>query len=68
MTKPKQKDFVEWDRFDDGHVNTLRYAEALEKYCEELEGDIRWWTHTYGKLCQRYVFLRATVGTNKEGE
>ncbi len=42
MNRPKQKDFIERDRFGDGHVNSLRfnslrYAEALEKYCDYLE-------------------------------
>ncbi len=37
MNRPKQRDFIEWDHFGDGHVNSLRYAEALEKYCDYLE-------------------------------
>lgn len=37
MNRPKQKDFIERDRFGDGHVNSLRYAEALEKYSDYLE-------------------------------
>lgn len=37
MNRPKQEDFIEWDRFGDGHVNSLRYAEALEKYSDYLE-------------------------------
>ena len=37
MKKPKQENFIEWDRFGDGHVNSLRYAEALKKYCNDLE-------------------------------
>ena len=35
--RPKQEEFIEWDRFGDGHVNSVRYSEALEKYCDELE-------------------------------
>lgn len=37
LEKPKQEDFIEWDRFGDGHVNDFRYAKALEKYCNALE-------------------------------
>lgn len=37
LEKPKQEDFIEWDRFGDGHVNDFRYAKALEKYCNNLE-------------------------------
>lgn len=37
LKKPKQENFIEWDRFGDGHVNSLRYAEALKKYCNDLE-------------------------------
>ena len=37
LEKPKQEDFIEWDRFGDGHVNDFRYAKALEQYCNELE-------------------------------
>lgn len=37
MNRPKQEDFIEWDRFGDGHINSVRYAEALDKYCDELE-------------------------------
>lgn len=37
LEKPKQEDFIEWDRFGDGHVNDFRYAKALEKYCSDLE-------------------------------
>lgn len=37
LEKPKQEDFIEWDRFGDGHVNDFRYAKALEKYCSNLE-------------------------------
>lgn len=37
LEKPKQEDFIEWDRFGDGHVNDFRYAKALEKYCNDLE-------------------------------
>ena len=37
LKKPKQEDYIEWDRFGDGHVNDFRYAKALEKYCSNLE-------------------------------
>lgn len=37
IEKPKHEDFIEWDRFGDGHVNDFRYAKALEKYCSNLE-------------------------------
>lgn len=37
LEKPKHEDFIEWDRFGDGHVNDFRYAKALEKYCNDLE-------------------------------
>lgn len=37
LEKPKQEDFIEWDRFGDGHVNDFRYAKALEQYCNDLE-------------------------------
>lgn len=37
LEKPKQEDFIEWDRFGDGHVNDFHYAKALEKYCNALE-------------------------------
>lgn len=37
MNRPKQEDFIEWDRFGDGHVNSIRYAEELDKYCDLLE-------------------------------
>lgn len=35
--KPKQENFIEFDRFGDGHVNDFRYAKALEQYCNDLE-------------------------------
>lgn len=37
LEKPKQENFIEFDRFGDGHVNDFRYAKALEKYCNNLE-------------------------------
>lgn len=37
LKRPQQEDFIEWDRFGDGHVNDFRYAKALEKYCNNLE-------------------------------
>lgn len=37
LKRPQQEDFIEWDRFGDGHVNDFRYAKALEKYCNYLE-------------------------------
>ena len=37
LEKPKQEDFIEWDRSGDGHVNDFRYAKALEQYCNDLE-------------------------------
>lgn len=37
LEKPKQENFIEFDRFGDGHVNDFRYAKALEKYCNDLE-------------------------------
>lgn len=37
LEKPKQEDFIEFDRFGDGHVNDFRYAKALEQYCNDLE-------------------------------
>lgn len=37
LKRPQQEDFIEWDRFGDGHVNNFRYAKALEKYCNDLE-------------------------------
>lgn len=40
LEKPKQEDFIEWDRFGDGHVNDFRYAKALEKYCNDLEEEL----------------------------
>lgn len=36
LKRPQQEDFIEWDRFGDGHVNDFRYAKALEKYCNNL--------------------------------
>ena len=36
LKRPQQEDFIEWDRFGDGHVNDFRYAKALEKYCSNL--------------------------------
>lgn len=35
--KPKQRDFIEVDRFGDEHVNDFRYAIALKQYCNYLE-------------------------------
>lgn len=37
LKKPKQRDFVELDRFGDEHVNDFRYAIALKQYCNDLE-------------------------------
>lgn len=37
LEKPKRENFIEFDRFGDGHVNDFRYAKALEKYCNDLE-------------------------------
>ena len=37
--RPKQEEFIEFDRFGDGHFNDFRYAKALEKYCDELEAE-----------------------------
>lgn len=37
LEKPKQENFIEFDRFGDGHVNDFRYAKALEQYCNDLE-------------------------------
>lgn len=37
LEKPKQENFIEFDRFGDGHVNDFRYAKALEQYCNYLE-------------------------------
>lgn len=37
LEKPKQENFIEFDRFGDGHVNDFRYAKALEQYCNALE-------------------------------
>lgn len=37
MNRPKQEDFIEYDRFGDGHINSVRYAAALEKYCDYVE-------------------------------
>ena len=37
LKRPQQEDFIEWDRFGDGHVNSVRYAKALEQYCNDLE-------------------------------
>lgn len=37
MNRPKQEDFIEWDRFGDEHINSVQYAEALEKYCDYVE-------------------------------
>lgn len=37
LKRPQQEDFIEWDRFGDGHVNDFRYAKALEKYCSNLD-------------------------------
>ena len=36
LKRPQQEDFIEWDRFGEGHVNDFRYAKALEKYCNNL--------------------------------
>lgn len=47
MNRPKQEDFIEWDRFGDGHVNSVRYAKALDKYCDELENAIDAWKCMY---------------------
>lgn len=41
LEKPKQEDFIEWDRFGDGHVNDFRYAKALEKYCSDYRFEKR---------------------------
>lgn len=37
LENPKQENFIEFDRFGDGHVNDFRYAKALEQYCNDLE-------------------------------
>lgn len=37
LEKPKQENFIEFDRFGDVHVNDFRYAKALEQYCNDLE-------------------------------
>lgn len=37
LEKPKQENFIEFDRFGDGYVNDFRYAKALEQYCNDLE-------------------------------
>lgn len=37
LKKPEQGDFIELDRFSDGHVNDFRYAKALKQYCNDLE-------------------------------
>lgn len=37
LEKPKQENFIEFDRFGDGQVNDFRYAKALEQYCNDLE-------------------------------
>lgn len=37
LEKPKQENFIKFDRFGDGHVNDFRYAKALEQYCNDLE-------------------------------
>lgn len=37
LEKPKQENFIEFDRFGDGHVNDFRYTKALEQYCNDLE-------------------------------
>ena len=37
LEKPKQENFIEFDRFGDGHVNDFRYVKALEQYCNDLE-------------------------------
>lgn len=37
IKRPKQEEFIEWDRFGDGHINDFRYAEALAKYCNYVE-------------------------------
>lgn len=53
--RPKQSDFIEWDRFGDGHVNDFRYAKALEKYCDELEMErdtLKCWDKLAFKYCQ----------------
>ena len=53
--RPKQEEFIEWDRFGDGHVNSVRYSEALEKYCDELEMErdtLKCWDKLAFKYCQ----------------
>lgn len=55
IKRPKQEDFIEWDRFGDGHVNSLHYAEALEKYCDELEAEYKIlenWDSASFRYCQ----------------
>ena len=55
IKRPKQEEFIEWDRFGDGHVNDFHYAEALEKYCDELEMErdtLKCWDKLAFKYCQ----------------
>ena len=55
IKRPEQRDFIEWDRFGDGHVNDFRYAEALEKYCDELEAEYKIlenWDSASFRYCQ----------------
>lgn len=66
MNRPKQKDFIEWDRFGDGHVNSVRYAKALDKYCDELEDSLKWWKRN-ARLVGHYYFLKFAASI-KENE
>lgn len=57
MNRPKQEDFIEWDRFGDGHINSVRYAEALDKYCDEIEDTLDTWKCLYARA---YLFHKET--------
>lgn len=55
IKRPEQRDFIEWDRFGDGHVNDFRYAKALEQYCDELEAEYKIlenWDSASFRYCQ----------------
>ena len=64
--RPKQEEFIEWDRFGDGHVNSVRYAEALDKYCDELEDSLEWWKRMYARLAHHYWFLKFATGVKED--
>lgn len=65
MNRPKQEDFIEWDRFGDGHINSVQYAEALDKYCDKLEDSLKWWKRN-ARLVSCYYFLKFVAGVKED--